>query len=233
MKKFTKLAAVVAAAIMAFGVASADYEVPSSAIDPEDSNGTVYIFGNDVDKKTQEVKHAGLYKDLNEVKGLTAIKFTITCPQAADPEKWYGGAYGTNTSGIVDVKSGKTGWQAPQWCVNEETTQKTVATKINDTTYEVVTQVDASKLAEDDFLQAVFQRYGDFASETTWKVTLVGIDAPGAKKTDTNTETKTDDGKKATDSNAKTGDATSVVALAAVAALAMVGVVVTSKKKEA
>jgi len=50
---------------------------------------------------------------------------------------------------------------------------------------------------------------------------------------DTKNTTNDDGGKTATDKNAKTGDATSVAALAAVAALALVGVVVTSKKKEA
>ncbi len=241
MKKFAKLAAVVASAIMAFGVASADYTIPDGVIKPlsEDGNGTVYLWKDEVDKKTEEVTGKALYTNADELKTLTGIKFTITCPQAAtlnaagDGNVWYGGAYGVNSS-LNNPDTGKAyGWNAPQWCVNEETTSKTMATKINDTTYEVVFKFDGSTLTQDDYIRTVFQSYGP--ADTTFKVTLLGVDAPGSKKADTNTNTntETDTGKKATDSNAKTGDATSVAALAAVAALAMVGVVVTSKKKEA
>ena len=196
-----------AIAVSAMAVtASADVNYDLSKLEAGDDNYTCYIFGD-----KQDGSITGMLTDAADLEKITAIKWTIECETAAAPENWYGGAFGINT------KSGS--WDAPQWAINEENPDKTNPTKINDTTYELTREVSFS--SSEEYVQAVFQIYGDNAAKTHLKsVTLVGLDSVsgGGDKTDdkkddaTTTSTTTTTaankgGGNAATSGAKTGDA--------------------------
>ncbi len=217
-----------AIAVSAMAVtASADVDYDISKIAEGDKNFTCYILG---DSKDGSVK--GMLTDRADVEKITAIKWTIECPEASDPSKWYGGAFG--------IQCAANSWDTKEWCVNEETDKKVVATKVNDTTYEVVWDVSL-QATEDQYLTAVWQNY-DSGASTLKSVTLVGLDSvsDGGDKTDdkkddaTTTSTTTTTaankgGGNAATAGAKTGDAGVGMAVGALG-LAAVAAVVSRKK---
>ena len=201
MKIKSVLASVAACAIAISAMAisaSADVDYDLSKLEAGDGNYTCYIFG---DKEDGSI--TGMVTDAADLAKITAIKWTVECETASDPANWYGGAFGINT------KTG--GWDAPQWCINEENPEKTTPTKINDTTYELTREV--SLASSGDFAQAVFQIYGDNASKTHLKsVTLVGLDAPAADTTAAATTTTSAAAAATTTTSAAAGTTTTAAA---------------------
>lgn len=108
--------------------------------------------------------------DAADLANITGVTFYISCPQATDPEIWYGGAFGTS--------SNKNNWKTVQWTTSEEDaaehTDKVLADKIDDTHFKV-TYTENLFTGEEEWAQAIYQAYG--ADDTVLeKVYLDGVD---------------------------------------------------------
>lgn len=181
------------------------------------TDGVVVGYGEEEDGTANGYLNANGFA-ITDAYGVT-FTVELSADEIANEETWIGGGLGVNST--------STGWYAVEW--GKASGEKPIAIEDGlDGTTCTLTWLSDSPIftADDTWCQFWIQCWGG-------TMTVVGCDILGADgnplgaTVDTSTDATTD---ATTDAQPSTGDATSIVLLAGVAVMAMVGVVASKKR---